>query len=395
MSTIINRRRVIGEKLLPYDAEIEYLETDGHAYIDTGLLNSYNRIIEGKFYSPNDQKMIWGSGWDSKSFQYYIRKEANTNIKFRIGKEYIEVPRSNIRETHEFLFNIKESYAILDENRIDFSDQSSLPISANNRREILFKYLNFDIVDGWDTKRIYWTKYWEGDILLRDFIPVRVGTKGYMYDKVSGKLFGNSGTGDFILGPDKYYTEIEYLESNGTQWIDTNVACSTSNIIRATMQANGPQKNNNAYVFFGQGISYTDSNIELFSSMQLNKISGCIKGNSDVELDYTNLFNVELKDKIFTFTDSTGAILATANRSVAPNYTAANTMAIFALNRPSLYIRPNEVRCYKFSILNNGVYILDLIPVRVGQVGYMYDKVSGTLFGNAGTGDFILGPDKS
>jgi hypothetical protein len=48
----------------------------------------------------------------------------------------------------------------------------------------------------------------------------------------------------------------------------------------------------------------------------------------------------------------------------------------------------------RFYIKNNGVMKLDLIPVRVGNVGYMYDKVSGQLFGNAGTGNFILGPDK-
>ena len=35
------------------------------------------------------------------------------------------------------------------------------------------------------------------------------------------------------------------------------------------------------------------------------------------------------------------------------------------------------------------------IPVRVGQVGYMYDRVSGQLFGNQGTGNFILGEDKN
>ena len=34
-----------------------------------------------------------------------------------------------------------------------------------------------------------------------------------------------------------------------------------------------------------------------------------------------------------------------------------------------------------------------MIPVRVGQVGYMYDRVSKTLFGNAGTDSFVLGPD--
>ena len=43
--------------------------------------------------------------------------------------------------------------------------------------------------------------------LERDFIPVRVGSGanavGYMYDRVSGQLFGNAGTGAFVIGPDK------------------------------------------------------------------------------------------------------------------------------------------------------------------------------------------------
>ena len=33
-------------------------------------------------------------------------------------------------------------------------------------------------------------------------IPVRKGNVGYMFDRVSGKLFGNKGTGAFVIGPD-------------------------------------------------------------------------------------------------------------------------------------------------------------------------------------------------
>lgn len=51
--------------------------------------------------------------------------------------------------------------------------------------------------------RIYATKMYNGTLLVRDFIPVKMNGIGYMYDKVSGQLFGNSGTGNFILGPDK------------------------------------------------------------------------------------------------------------------------------------------------------------------------------------------------
>jgi hypothetical protein len=33
-------------------------------------------------------------------------------------------------------------------------------------------------------------------------IPARKGDVGYMYDKITHQVFGNSGTGTFTLGPD-------------------------------------------------------------------------------------------------------------------------------------------------------------------------------------------------
>ena len=44
----------------------------------------------------------------------------------------------------------------------------------------------------------------------------------------------------------------------------------------------------------------------------------------------------------------------------------------------------------------DGTNEFDLIPVRKGSFGYMYDRVSGKLYGNAaGTGAFVIGPDKT
>lgn len=47
-----------------------------------------------------------------------------------------------------------------------------------------------------------------GEMIARDFIPVRFTnengvSEGAMYDRVSGQLFRNAGTGEFIIGPDK------------------------------------------------------------------------------------------------------------------------------------------------------------------------------------------------
>lgn len=50
--------------------------------------------------------------------------------------------------------------------------------------------------------RLYGAMFEKEGEIIRNFIPVRKGDVGYMYDLVSGQLFGNSGTGDFILGPD-------------------------------------------------------------------------------------------------------------------------------------------------------------------------------------------------
>jgi hypothetical protein len=55
---------------------------------------------------------------------------------------------------------------------------------------------------------------------------------------------------------------------------------------------------------------------------------------------------------------------------------------------------PGGVRIHHFVISRNGATLRDVIPVRKGTTGYLYDKVSKQLFGNAGTGAFTIGQDK-
>ena len=50
--------------------------------------------------------------------------------------------------------------------------------------------------------RIASCRIYDNNILVRDYITVRRGTVGYLYDRVSGQLFGNAGTGAFGYGND-------------------------------------------------------------------------------------------------------------------------------------------------------------------------------------------------
>ena len=59
--------------------------------------------------------------------------------------------------------------------------------------------------------------------LVRDFIPVRrnVDSAIGLYDLVENKFYGNNGSGSFIGHSLNRYIPIEYIESNGNQYIDT------------------------------------------------------------------------------------------------------------------------------------------------------------------------------
>lgn len=103
-------------------------------------------------------------------------------------------------------------------------------------------------------------------------------------------------------------------------------------------------------------------------------------------------FNVEIDASVGTcningtthrFTPLSGSITAHANYGIFGRLSGNMATQIRTGNNDIAYVQLSK----------NGELLGDFIPVRVGQVGYMYDKVSGQLFGNAGTGEFILGPD--
>ena len=184
--------------------------------------------------------------------------------------------------------------------------------------------------------------------------------------------------------PDHYDAEIEYLESNGTQWIDTKIECSSSvqlitkgkftqNIADENfgmINTNGIQRFHfGIYMdkfIFGVGSTYNDNTL-----FDLEVHTFTLDGSGYGKLDDTKYtlrkFDNTRKLKIYLFARNTN--------------NQATTQAYFQL--------------FSQQILINNVLVFNAIPVRVGQIGYLYDKVSGRLFGNKGTGEFILGPDKT
>lgn len=191
MVSELMRRRVLMADSLPYDAEIEYLRATGTQYIDTGIYGNADTKMEASFNCSQSSNLM-GSRTDSVTcITFYV---ATLAAYQRFGNKYAT---RNISLNADHILSINKTSCSLDGSTVgvNYSGTFTTPTTI------------FVMGIGGQSSgfigEIYSAKIWNNDELVRDFIPVRVGTTGYMYDKVSKQLFGNAGTGSFILGNDK------------------------------------------------------------------------------------------------------------------------------------------------------------------------------------------------
>lgn len=176
-----------------------------------------------------------------------------------------------------------------------------------------------------------------------------------------------------------YDAEIEYLRSSGTQYINCGIRLSNNSEMVIKVRA---LINSTCYLAGGKGFyiaqQWRGSNVFACFRTDTRLLSG-INGYSSVNTFKLNNTGFYANDVLKAAIEDSTAFTTTSNA------------AIFRVNGIG-DVSPSIV--YYLKISNEGILVRDLIPVRKGQVGYMYDRVSKQLFGNAGTGDFILGPDK-
>lgn len=187
--------------VLPYDAEIEYLESDGSAYINTGIKGAGNLQIKARlvnfFTTTYYGKWPFGArnGSNNKMFGFYINgNNGNAVFAYNSGATeygvYSDYPSSCDVEIGNGVIKIGNS-----------SYNYTAASFTSDYNLILFGLQNGATTLPFVSK--IGPVYISNGTKTLDLIPVRVGQIGYMYDKVSGELFGNSGTGSFVLGNDK------------------------------------------------------------------------------------------------------------------------------------------------------------------------------------------------
>ena len=394
------RNALMAGKRLPYDAEVEYLgggSVDGGiAFVDTGYMpNSSTRIeataamLTGSAFSGrygNGARLTFGSGnnqlYSAQGGHYFFGS-------FTTGRYYSFVNDIQNRTVSVDGATPTSTSAVANWYSQSYPFYLFVSNVAPTSGSIVIAGHSIDpsSVGG---MRIASCRIYDNNILVRDFIPVRKGTVGYLYDRVSGKLFGNAGTGDFVLGQD--VVPVEYLQSSGTQWIDTGVIPTAADSfycrIRQSVVAD--------QCLWGlASVAYCFSNWTGVGSGNGTFWGHPAIGTGGVQgvnpLGDTNWHEI-LCQPSGIFVD--GVQINT--QVTAPTLSPLNTVALFARSVNSAgggVTKYGRGRMSAFKVERNGDPLRKYFPVRVGTEGAMMDVLTRRIYRNAGTGAFTYGND--
>lgn len=181
---------------LPYDAEIEYLEARDGSYIDTGIYITKSTRVEIKhqiiaLYNECASDIQFFVALTSNSDATYCFRTGGNAIRTRWGSSS-STDLTGLVKNDIILFTVDGTkYVNLNVTR----NKSTTANTGNSYSQVTFKLFH---PNGARPVRIFYAKV--GDL---DLIPVRKDGVGYMYDRASGRLFGNGKSGgSFILGND-------------------------------------------------------------------------------------------------------------------------------------------------------------------------------------------------
>lgn len=188
--------------------QVEYLESTGTQYIDTEVYANLDTSVDVKFCFTEifpDNAIISADSGNSESnsftLEYYANDFETVGIVLSVdGASPVAYKGTTERALAWFEVNASKRGLVI--NNVFYSSRYQLSNFTSNYPLFMFAYGRNGVPIIFGKSRITYLKIYNNGTLIRDFIPVRVGSVGYMYDRVSKRLFGNKGTGNFVLGQD-------------------------------------------------------------------------------------------------------------------------------------------------------------------------------------------------
>ena len=408
------------EPEVPEYTELSYIESTGTQWIATGFIpDSNTRVV------CDCAPMIATAGWDSvSSYIFGIGVIANNTFDCYMAAGHW----TSIWGTQMFdgLANSPVGQAV----RIDFN-KGHVTVSSAGQNYIDHEFtsaaftcpsqlkllrIERDNATGYFGKaRLMSCQIYDDGNLARDFTPVMRSSDGAvgMLDHVTGEFYGNSGSGSFIAGPTaqavaalslpvaraaeprvQEYTRLEYIESTGSQYIDSGVSAPVG--FTASMDFMFTQAASNYQCIIGsheQAAPYYRNYFmanQNFSSWNMGAYDPHTWGQPLTNTMYSAevcTVHGDLRCSINGIDQNVGQFDSNPSRS-------SRTLYVLANNYPD-DLQVAHARLYRMSISVGGEMVRNFTPAKRAQDGAvgLLDSVTGSFFANAGSGSFTAGPE--
>lgn len=407
--------------------QIEYVQSDGGAHwIDTGFKPNQNTGIIAKFQllsSAANQTPIYArTAMNVDAFGVFIDDSSKWTADYG-------TKRFTGTTSAQSLINLN-----FNKNVVKFNDESytfDIQTFQSNSNLTIFGRNTGGTVQYTAKMKLYSCEIYDNGTLIRNFIPCKnpSGTIG-LYDIVNSQFYTNVGTGGvFTAGPEvpkstgisinclgsnkvvdiddvqlqelskdtewifQYvagpllpdgYTQLEYIQSSGSQYINTGFKPNQDTKISITVDF---PLSGTTWLYGGR------------ASAGSNSLGFLCEGGNHYRFDYassiselatkpTGKFTID-SDKNKCYINGELVVTATYKKFASPV-----NMYIFNNNNNGSLSGGSSAKLYNCSIYDNGVLIRSFIPCKnaSGTVG-LYDSVNNQFYKNAGTGTFIAGPE--
>ena len=368
---------------------LEYIQSTGTQYVNTGVLVSKNLEIKLKFMLTS----ITNHG-----IVGYMQSVSSGTNRFAVyqygGAWYFDFGNDTTGRISGGSFNANTLYDITVGNRYIKNNETESNIISGSVISNLTNSNSISILCETDCGigKIYSCQIYDNGTLVRDYIPCQTtaGEIG-LWDDVNGVFYGNAGTGTFTAGPiiaiaadESEITKLEYIESTGTQHLDSLFKPNNHTRVVIDFQstfstANSPK---------GLLGSRNSSDIGIFAFLYLNRIDPNYNGvGKSVTVDSLQRHVYDFNQNSFSVD---GAAVSFDAGVFSPGY---NLLLLSVQNYGAIDNRKAEGYLYSCQIYDNDTIIRDYIAAKLsdGTVG-LYDKLNGLLYINAGTGTFEAGP---
>lgn len=391
--------------------EVEYLKSTGTQYIDTGYIPKPTATYKSTFQLTNITTTsrawfcVFGSVESGNTIfteLFLPRASGAGNVNQVLAANHNSSNSTYIRKDYAWAINTPYDFEMTTTDvSINGVSQGSImvdsSVSCSHSIYLFARHENDDGVRYNVSAKIHSFKILEGNTLVHNFIPVIDPLNvPCMYDLVGKKAYYNKGTGEFTAGRQIHL--VEYLESSGTQYIDTSVIGDLTTELTceaAIIEAGNASVTN----IMGNNVTSTRAITINMSANIANPSPSKIRfGNTDSitvagAIDLNTFYKYTVNKDNLTVQDMEGTTLNTYMFNATTAFTTNGNILIYKLGDTSTqYI--GKLKISRASIKNNDVLVRDLIPaIDENNTPFMFDKVTHTAYLNAGTGNFTYGED--